>query len=188
MHCGQSLGAEPTYRFCPYCGQEIPVAGDGLSSTDPYLNEALAANAGGETLSLVPLEREAPENNRWSIGERTDEVPEPESQAASAATWTTAGAARRKNTEDREAASKPATGPDSKVPGPDQAGVSEEDREFSETAWFMAAVSPELLEDGEALDYSEQDRLTSRYEVSRRLPTDARKGFSLEVVDPADKK
>ncbi len=57
-------------------------------------------------------------------------------------------------------------------------------RRFSETAWFMAAVTPEVLE-GElvALDYATMDDMTDRYRASEDLPDGVRCEFSLEDSD-----
>ncbi len=60
-------------------------------------------------------------------------------------------------------------------------GGAGDDGDFSETAWFMSAQSPEELLDaeGEALDYSEQDVMTDRYRRKETLPDEVRKDFSL---------
>ena len=66
---------------------------------------------------------------------------------------------------------------------PSGGGQAPGDAGFSETAWFMAAVSPEQLaeSEGEALSYTEQDIMTERYEVGERLPDEVRKDFSLTM-------
>jgi hypothetical protein len=70
------------------------------------------------------------------------------------------------------------------TPAPDRDPAPSGDsskREFSETAWFLAAVSPEQLgeTEGEATSFSEQDIMTERYTPAGRLPTGLRKSFSL---------
>ncbi len=57
------------------------------------------------------------------------------------------------------------------------------DAKFSETAWFMQAVTPESLAEaeGEALSYAEQDSMTDRYRTEERLPDEVRKDFSLTM-------
>ncbi len=56
------------------------------------------------------------------------------------------------------------------------------EQRFSETAWFMSAVSEELSEGPvEAQDYNDMDEMTRRYERPRTLPGDVRREFSLEV-------
>ena len=64
---------------------------------------------------------------------------------------------------------------------------------FSETAWFMAAVSPEQLaeSEGEPQDFNEQERMTEAYETDEPLPDGVRKEYSLtmgrtKVVQPED--
>jgi len=54
-------------------------------------------------------------------------------------------------------------------------------RAFSETAWFMVAVTPEALADaeGEAHSFSDSDLMTDRYRTEERLPEEVRKDFSL---------
>ena len=56
-------------------------------------------------------------------------------------------------------------------------------RKVSETAWFMAAVSPEAMEDGAVTDFDDQDRRTESYSKKEELPDAVRKGFSLEVEE-----
>lgn len=67
------------------------------------------------------------------------------------------------------------------------------DPRFSETAWFMAAVSPEQLAEGEGepTDFTEQERMTEAYETENALPDEVRKEYSLtmdrtKAVQPED--
>ena len=67
------------------------------------------------------------------------------------------------------------------------------DPRFSETAWFMAAVSPEQLAEGEGepTDFTEQERMTEAYETEDSLPEEVRKEYSLtldrtKAVQPED--
>jgi len=69
------------------------------------------------------------------------------------------------------------------------------DQRFSETAWFMAAVSPEQLatSEGEPTDFTEQERMTEAYETETPLPDEVRKEYSLtltrtKAVQPEDLK
>ena len=69
------------------------------------------------------------------------------------------------------------------------------DQRFSETAWFMAAVSPEQLatSEGEPTDFTEQERMTEAYETETPLPEEVRKEYSLTLtrttaVQPEDLK
>ena len=61
-------------------------------------------------------------------------------------------------------------------------------RSFSETAWFMSAVTPESLEEseGEALDYGKKDEMNERYELEQKLPNAVRKEFSLKTIPPGE--
>lgn len=52
---------------------------------------------------------------------------------------------------------------------------------MSATRWFMAAVDPSQITEGEALDYSTLDDMTDRYRSKGELPDDLRKSFSLDV-------
>ena len=62
---------------------------------------------------------------------------------------------------------------------------------FSETAWFMAAVTPDQLEDVEAHNPAEAELITDKYATTERLPDPVRKQFSLAAgeapPDDADK-
>lgn len=64
-------------------------------------------------------------------------------------------------------------------------GGDADGKRVSETAWFMAAQSPEALAQGEGEpgDFDEQAKMTSRYESHEELPNEVRRGFSLEVDD-----
>lgn len=66
------------------------------------------------------------------------------------------------------------------APVPKDAG----DQRFSETAWFMAAVSPEQLatSEGEPADFTEQERMTEAYETETPLPEEVRKEYSLTLT------
>ena len=56
------------------------------------------------------------------------------------------------------------------------------ERKVRITNWFLAAVSPEAMAEaeGEAVDFVESERMTSRYTSKEELPEAVRKGYSLE--------
>ena len=65
-------------------------------------------------------------------------------------------------------------------PGP--AAAPSGRKKFSETAWFLAAVNPDQLADGEGVghEYSDPDELARRYAaVDADVPDDVRRGYSL---------
>ena len=77
------------------------------------------------------------------------------------------------------------------VPGvavPPPAGAAKAKGGFSETAWFMAAVTPEQLaeSEGEALDFVSQELMTERYETDEQLPPELRRGYSLTATGRPD--
>lgn len=168
--CGQALpGEEP--RFCPFCGFKL----------EPRPEETKAAEVDSEAktqFDMSPLEGEPADTQEETTAIPDDELPPTVLNMPSIT--------------EEEIATVMARSDD--LPAPEVApgaGAPGADGEFSETAWFMSAVSPEqLLEsEGEALDYTEQDLMTERYHKEETLPDEVRKDFSLsESIHPDDKR
>lgn len=57
------------------------------------------------------------------------------------------------------------------------------EKAFSETAWFMQAVTPEALAEaeGEAMTHTEADIMTDRYRTQETLPDEVRREYSLSA-------
>jgi hypothetical protein len=138
----------------------------------PAITEALLAEPSGHRPSVAnEPTREVP-----PVAERTRAVVRPSSPANPIAV---PGAPTPIN----PARSKPAPARTTPPKAPDPSHDSDSSkRGFSETAWFLAAVSPEQLgeTEGEATSFSEQDIMTERYAPTQRLPSGLRKSFSLE--------
>ncbi|MFT7621789.1 MAG: uncharacterized Zn finger protein (UPF0148 family) [Myxococcota bacterium] len=162
--CSSDLPTNTTVRFCPFCGTDM----DAVAAAAPVPAPA----AGPEEKTQIGIARVAPDTIKDG-----EPVPEPDDQDK--ATMINMAAI----TQEEMAAVMNASEPEeeAELQLPTATGDDAGDGNFSETAWFMSAVSPEeLLEaEGEALDYSEQDIMTDRYRRNEILPDAVRKDFSL---------
>ena len=204
MNCGSCKATLPPgfdFKFCPFCGAGIKAKAP--STTDPYIDdggseEKTLDDGGGEAETVFEMpavkmeaaEPEKPRRKKKKKKKKRKKKPAPQPTAASKPPAAGAGDLQDKPTvvmdavtpemladmisQDEAPAPKLSAESMPAAAGPGEPG-------FSETAWFMAAVTPEQLAEaeGEALDYSEQDIMTDRYRVTEKLPDEVRKDFSL---------
>lgn len=85
----------------------------------------------------------------------------------------------------QDEAPAPAPAPAAPAPAPAAAepAKAKGKKGFSETAWFMAAVTPDQLEEVEAHNPAEAEVYTEKYETQAPLPDPVRKQFSLSAGD-----
>ena len=208
--CGADFPADATFRFCPFCGAAQPEAATApaqASGTDPYLDAVPDISASeAQThpeLAAVPepglrdtIIGSVPEDDPTEAPTRM-ELPaiSDELLGSSASAPAIVQPSSPKPVDDATVEELPAveprvslrrkpesaSAPERRVVEPYEAPV-DDSRKFSETAWFLAAVSPEQLgeTEGEATSFEEADAMTQRYERAGKLPKDVRQSFSLK--------
>ena len=210
MHCSACSQELPSqqFKFCPFCGAATDPPKP--MTTEPYVREITP-----DEPPAAPDPAEAPtlfELPAVSLEDATAGMPGPMSEDAMPAVHDVDLPAAAQSREEVPEDDKPTvlnmpaiseelledvlskhdepeepkvSAPAPSPPAPETSSRSDGSAKFSETAWFMAAVTPEQLaeSEGEALDYAQQDRMTERYETDERLPDEVRRGFSLTATE-----